>query len=98
MVTVRCFKGLPDEINNSLRHTWKWHEQSPKDIEILVKRDIRRIVPLKICFMISNILLGARDSIAAYKSYKNKTSNYHEGGITIVKFFQTYRSSHNRGF
>lgn len=44
-VVAACFKGLPDETNNALYHTYQLHEQS---VPNLVTQPVVRIAPLKV--------------------------------------------------
>lgn len=43
-VVQDCYKGLPDEMNNALWHTYRLH---PQEAENPIERPVRRIVPLK---------------------------------------------------
>lgn len=52
-IVTECYKGTPDEVNNSLLDTYKLHKQ---DYELLVTRKVNRIVPLKIVRAIRIIL------------------------------------------
>ena len=44
-VVRRCYKGLPDEVNNSIYSTYPLHDQSEANP---VESPIKRIVPLKV--------------------------------------------------
>lgn len=62
-VIVDCYKGLPDEMNNALYHTYEHHEQRwPNPIQ----RPVERIVPLKVVRATRMIL--ALLSRTAYRS------------------------------
>lgn len=44
-ICVACFKGLPDELNNSLLVTYPLHEQQ---FELPIKQTVKRIILLKV--------------------------------------------------
>lgn len=51
-----CFKGIPDEINNSLLHTFKNHKQNFEENEFLIKKKVARNVPLKLVRCVRSLL------------------------------------------
>eukprot|EP01090_Pellita_catalonica_P000562 TRINITY_DN10384_c0_g1_i2.p1 TRINITY_DN10384_c0_g1~~TRINITY_DN10384_c0_g1_i2.p1 ORF type:complete len:357 (-),score=55.06 TRINITY_DN10384_c0_g1_i2:537-1607(-) len=55
-IVVQCFKGLPDEGNNSLLMTWKFHKQIPDDILLPILRRVERNVILKVVRCIRSVL------------------------------------------
>lgn len=44
-IVTACYKGTPDELNNSLMRTYSLHEQTSP---LIVTREVERIVPIKI--------------------------------------------------
>ena len=44
-IVTKCFKGTPDEINNSLLRTYNLHEQNSP---LIIERPVERIIPIKI--------------------------------------------------
>ena len=52
-VVVECYKGTPDEINNSLLRTYSLHEQGDA---LVVERIVERVVPIKIVRAVRIIL------------------------------------------
>lgn len=52
-IISKCFKGTPDEVNNSVFYTYVLHDQ---DFDLQVKKTIKRNVPLKIARSLRIIL------------------------------------------
>ena len=44
-IVEKCFKGTPDEINNSLLRTYSLHEQTSP---LIIERPVQRIIPIKV--------------------------------------------------
>jgi paraquat-inducible protein B len=44
-IVINCFKGTPDEINNSLLKTYSLHKQNSP---LVIERTVERVVPIKV--------------------------------------------------
>ncbi|KAF0972808.1 hypothetical protein FDP41_009057 [Naegleria fowleri] len=51
------FKGIPDEANNALFTTYSYHKQ---DYPCPISGRVRRLIPLKVCYTIINLLSKVR--------------------------------------
>ena len=74
-VVTKCFKGFPDEVNNSVLATYSLHFQ--KD-ELLIKRSVPRDVVLKQLSVLRKLLMELRHTNLRHEGHIALRSNYLE--------------------
>lgn len=70
-----CFKGFPDEVNNSLLATYRLHRQED---ELLVKRPVERDLPLKLLSVLRKNIMELRHTTLRNEARRALKRGYSE--------------------